>query len=64
MIKKDDYMENKIVNKQIPIETIINLANILISYKSRYDKVFENEERRNRDLPYKEKKYNYKTKKR
>lgn len=53
-------MENKIVNKQIPIETIINLANILISYKSKYDKVFENEERRNRDLPYKEKKYNYK----
>lgn len=42
-------MNNKVVNKQIPIESIIKVADYLEDYKEKYDKKFELEE--NRNLP-------------
>lgn len=52
-------MENKVVNKQIPIKTIIDLAGIFDDYKARYDKIFQDEERKNKNLPFGEKNYEY-----
>ena len=34
-------MNNKVVNKQIPLETIVKVANHLEDYKEKYDKKFE-----------------------
>lgn len=52
-------MNNKILNKQIPIETVISVANKLEDYKERYEKIFEQEELRNKNLPFGEKNYEY-----
>lgn len=52
-------MNNKILNKQIPIETIISVANKLEDYKERYERIFEQEEIRNKNLPFGEKNYEY-----
>ncbi|MCI8587326.1 MAG: hypothetical protein HFJ49_01780 [Clostridia bacterium] len=52
-------MDNKIVNKQIPIETIIETANYLEDFKDKYSKKFELEENRNKDIPYGEKNWEY-----
>lgn len=52
-------MDNKILNKQIPLETIIKIADYLEDYKENYDKKFELEINKNKNLPYGEKKWEY-----
>lgn len=52
-------MNNKILNKQISIETIIKVAEYLEKYKEEYDKKFELEEIKNKTLPYTERIYEY-----
>ncbi len=52
-------MDNKVVNKQISIKQIIKVADYLKKYKSKYDEIFEVEEKKNKDLPYSEKNYEY-----
>ena len=52
-------MNNKVVNKQIPIESIIKVADYLEDYKEKYDKKFELEENRNKNIPYGEKQWEY-----
>lgn len=37
-------MDNKVINKQIPLDSIIKVANYLEDYKEKYDKKFELEE--------------------
>lgn len=53
-------MDNKIVNKQIPIRSIIDVANYLEDYKEKFDRKFQEEETRNKDKSYSEKSYEYK----
>ena len=45
-------MNNKVVNKQIPLETIVKVANHLEDYKEKYDRKFELEENKNKNIPY------------
>lgn len=52
-------MNNKVLNKQIPLEAIISVANKLEDYKEKYDRIFEQEEIRNKNLPFGEKNYEY-----
>lgn len=52
-------MNNKVVNKQIPLKTIIDIASYLEEYKGKYDKKFQIEENKNKSLPYGEKDYEY-----
>lgn len=52
-------MNNKVVNKQIPLETIIKVANHLEDYKEKFYKKFELEANKNKDIPYGEKNYEY-----
>lgn len=52
-------MNNKVVNKQIPIESIVKVADYLEDYKEKYDKKFELEENRNKNIPYGEKQWEY-----
>lgn len=52
--------EEKIVNKIIPIETIIEVANYLEDQKEEYQRIFEKEEQRNAGLKYSEQVYEYK----
>ena len=52
-------MNNKVVNKQIPLKTIIDLANHLEEYKGKYDKKFQIEENKNKNIPFGEKNYEY-----
>lgn len=52
-------MENKVVNKQIPIKSIIDVANYLDDYKNRYDNIFQKEEMQNKNLEYSEKNYEH-----
>ncbi len=52
-------MNNKVVNKQIPLESLIDIANYLEDYKERWDKIFQQEEQNNQNKPYAEKKYEY-----
>ena len=52
-------MNNKVLNKQIPLETIIKVANQLEDYKEKFDKKFELEESKNKNLPYGEKQWEY-----
>lgn len=52
--------EEKIVNKIIPIETIIEVANYLEDQKEEYQRLFEKEEQKNAGLKYNEKVYEYK----
>ena len=52
-------MNNKVVNKQIPLETIVKVANHLEDYKEKYDKKFELEENKNKNIPYGEKQWEY-----
>ena len=47
-------MENKVVNKQIPIKSIIDIANYFDDYKNRYDNIFEKEREKNKNLSYSE----------
>ena len=52
-------MNNKIVNKQIPIKKIIDIANYLEDYKDRYNDIFTKENEKNKNLSFSEKKYEY-----
>ncbi len=52
-------MDNKVVNKQIPLKSIVDVANYLKDYKNRYDNIFEQEKIKNKDLPFGEKNYEY-----
>ena len=53
-------MNNKVVNKQIPLETIVKVANYLEDYKENYDRKFELEQNKNKNIPYVEKQWEYK----
>lgn len=52
-------MNNKIVNRQIPIKKIIDVANYLEDYKDKYDEIFRKENEKNKNLPFGEKKFEY-----
>lgn len=52
-------MDNKVINKQISIKKIIDVANYLEDYKERYDKIFQQEKIKNKDLKYSEKNFEY-----
>ena len=51
-------MENRIINKQIPISKIIDIANYLEDCKEKYDNIFRQEEAKNKNLPYNQKTMN------
>lgn len=48
-------MNNKVVNKQIPLRSIIDVANYLEDYKEKWDKIFQQENEKNKNKPYLEK---------
>lgn len=52
-------MNNKVINKQIPLETIVKIANYLEKYKEEYDRKFELEQNKNKNIPYGEKQWEY-----
>ena len=52
--------EEKIINKIIPIETIIEIAGYLEDQKEEYNRLFENEKNKNINLSYSEQLYQYK----
>ena len=52
-------MNNKVVNKQIPLRSIIDVADYFESYKERYDKIFQQENERNKNKSYGEKDFEY-----
>lgn len=52
-------MNNKVVNKQIPLKSIIDVANHLEDYKEEYIKKFELEENKNKNIPFGEKVLEY-----
>lgn len=52
-------MRNKIVNKQIPISSIIDVANYLEKYKEDYLKKFYDDELKNKNVPIKEQRWLY-----
>ena len=52
-------MENKVVNKQIPIKSIIDIANYFDDYKNRYDNIFEKERNENKNLSYSERHFEH-----
>ena len=52
-------MNNKVVNKQIPMNSIIDIANYFEDYKERYEEIYRKESERNKDKPYSEKNYEY-----
>ena len=51
--------EEKIVNKIIPIETIIEIANYLEKQSEEYNTLFEQDNQKNKDLSYSEKRWLY-----
>jgi len=54
-------MQETIINKQISKETIVKTAEYLKGIKEEYLKIFNDEERKNANLPYNEQDYKYKT---
>lgn len=52
-------MNNKVANKQIPIKSIIDIANYFDDYKNRYDNIFEKENEKNKNLDFSDKNYEY-----
>ena len=52
-------MNNKIVNRQIPMQKIIDVANYLEDYKDKYNEIFRKENEKNKNLPFGEKKFEY-----
>ena len=51
--------EETIINKQIDVETIIELANYLEDQKEEYDRLMELDENKNKGLSYDEQVYQY-----
>ena len=41
-------MNNKVVNKQIPMNSIIDIANYFEDYKERYEEIYRKESERNK----------------
>lgn len=54
-------MDNRILNKQISIDKIIEVADYFEAYKKHYDEIFAQEEERNENLEYGQKDYTYET---
>lgn len=52
-------MNNKVVNKQIPLKSIIDVANHLENYKDDYNRKFEIDENKNKIIPFGEKVWEY-----
>ena len=52
-------MNNKVVNKQIPIKSIIDIANYFDDYKNRYNNMFEQDKKKNKDLAFGDKNLEY-----
>ena len=52
-------MNNKIVNKQISLRTILDITNYFEEYKERYEEIYRKENERNKDKSYREKNYEY-----
>lgn len=52
--------EEKVVNKIISIDTIVEIANYLENQKEEYRKLFENDKNKNMNLSYSEQVYKYK----
>ena len=52
-------MNNKVVNKQISLRTILDIANYFEDYKERYEEIYRKENEKNKDKPYSEKNYEY-----
>ena len=52
--------EEKIVNKIIPIETIVEIANYLDDQSEEYQRLFEKDKQKNEGLKYNEQVYDYK----
>ena len=50
---------NKVVNKQISLRTILDIANYFEDYKEQYEEIYRKENERNKDKPYGEKNYEY-----
>lgn len=55
----EDNMEDEIANKQIPIQTIIDVADYFEEYKNRYLKVFDEEDKRNEGKALEETNYQH-----
>ena len=49
-MKRGFMMNNKVINKQIPLETIVKVANYLEKYKEEYDRKFELEQNKNKNI--------------
>lgn len=52
--------EEKVVNKIIPIDTIVEIANYLEDQKEEYRRLFENDKNKNMNLSYSDQVYQYK----
>lgn len=52
--------EEKVVNRIIPIDTIVEIANYLEDQKEEYRRLFENDKNKNMNLSYSEQIYQYK----
>ena len=53
------FMNNKIENKQITLDTIRKVADYLEDCKEEYEKKFEIDNRKNQNKEYNEKRYEY-----
>ena len=42
-------MNNKVVNKQISLRTILDIANYFEDYKERYEEIYRKENEKNKD---------------
>lgn len=56
-MKRGFFINNKVVNKQILLETIVKVTNHLEDYKEKYDRKFELEQ--NKNILYGEKQWEY-----
>ena len=52
-------MDNRVENKQIPIKSIIDVANYFDDYCNRYSNIFEKENAKNKNLSFGEKNFEY-----
>lgn len=52
-------MNNKVVNKQIPMQSIVDVANYLENYKDHYNRKFEIDQNKNKNVPFGEKVWEY-----
>lgn len=50
---------NKVVNKQISLRTVLDIANYFEDYKERYEEIYRKENEKNKDKPFSERNYEY-----